>query len=39
MNDLWNIAYVVMPLVVLGMGLLAVRLHKWDLDRHKRPRN
>jgi hypothetical protein len=34
MNGLQIFAFVILPLVVLGLGYAAVRYTEWDLKRH-----
>lgn len=36
MTATWLFAYVVLPIVVVGIGYVAVRLHEWDSRRNGR---
>lgn len=35
MNEYFVLAFIVMPIVVLTMGVVALRLHDWDLRRQR----
>lgn len=35
-DQLWFLAFVITPGLVLLGGYIAVRLHEWSLDKHKR---
>ncbi|WP_454851719.1 hypothetical protein [Rhizobium binxianense] len=31
----WTLAFVVTPAIVVVLGYIAMRLHEWDLKRHR----